>query len=99
MNMAAERYDTLEMARVQVYGRTGDLTVKMKNVSSTGALMELVNGDYRPQRGDFIQATIHLDSVGRIHEINGEVVWHDGLGFGINFIRKNDLLTRMMSKS
>jgi homogentisate 1,2-dioxygenase len=96
--MIAERFSTSEIARVQVYGRMGNMVAKLKNISSTGGFLELINGDYVPKQGDFVHMTVNLHSMGRIHEVDAEVVWNDALGFGISFVKKDQLLSRMMSK-
>ena len=97
--MNAERHQTSEIARVQVYGRLGSMVAKLKNLSSTGSFFELVNGDYVPRQGDFIHVTIQLHSLGRTHEFDAEVAWNEALGFGVSFVKKEHLLTKMMQKN
>ncbi len=97
--MNAERYKTSEIARLQVYGRMGTLLAKLKNISATGSFFELVNGDYIPNPGDFIHVTIQLHTVGRTHDFDAEVAWSEALGFGVSFVKKEHLLTKMMSKN
>jgi hypothetical protein len=87
----AQRYKTSEIAKIQVYGRSGDLVARLKNISAQGALLELLNGDFLPKRGDFIHITIHLSDVNKTHEINGQVIWSNELSFGIYFIKKQEL--------
>lgn len=95
----ADRHNTSEVAKVQIYGRPGEMVAKLKNISATGALLELMNGDYVPKQGDFVHIVIHLQSVKKTHEVDGEVVWNEQMGFGIAFIKKNQLISRMMSRS
>ncbi len=97
--LPAERYKTSEIARIQVYGRLGDMVAKLKNISSTGAMMELINGEYVPKSGDFVHAIIHLHAVNKTHEVDGEVVWTDELGFGISFVKKDQLISKMILKN
>ncbi len=97
--MNAERHPTSEIARVQVYGRMGTMVAKLKNISSTGSFFELVNGDYVPREGDFIHVTIQLHTVGRTHQFDAEVAWNNALGFGVSFVKKEQLLTKMMQKN
>ncbi|MEK6773738.1 MAG: PilZ domain-containing protein [Bdellovibrionota bacterium] len=96
---ASRRFSTLETAHVEVYGRMGTLVARMKNLSSTGAFLELANGEYIPQDGDFLHVTINLSTVGRSHAFDAEVVWNKGLGFGVNFIKKDQLLDKMLQRN
>jgi hypothetical protein len=95
----AERFNTSEIAKVIVYGRSVEMVAKLKNVSATGALFELINGDYLPKSGDFVHIVIHLHALKKTHEIDGEVVWNEGMGFGIAFIKKDQLISRMMART
>jgi hypothetical protein len=94
-----KRFSTLEMAHVQVYGRMGNLVSKLKNVSSSGAFLELTQGEYVPQQGDIIHVTVHLHSINRSRAFDAEVKWNDGLGFGVHFIKKDQLVEKMMTKN
>lgn len=95
----AQRYPTTEIAHIEVYGRMGRVAARLKNVSATGAFLQLTGGMYRPQKGDLVRATVHLHTLGRSRAVDGEVVWSRGAGFGISFLRKTDLLEKMFQKS
>ncbi len=97
--MTQKRFFTQELAHVQVYGRMGNLVSKMKNVSTTGAFLELSQGEYVPQKGDIIHVTVHLHSISKSRNFDAEVIWHQGLGFGIQFIKKDELVEKMMTKN
>lgn len=94
----AQRFQTKEIARIQVYGRIDNLTAKVSDVSATGAKLEIVSGDYLPQRGDLLHFKIELSDIQKSYEINGEVKWNNGLGFGVCFIKKSELVQKMMQK-
>lgn len=97
--MRARRFSTKEFARLQVYGRMESLIAKMKNLSSTGACLELVSGDYVPQKGDIIHFIVDLQDISKSYEMNGEVKWNDGLGFGISFVKKNELMSKIVQRN
>lgn len=99
ISMNADRHPTSEIARVQVYGRMGTMVAKLKNISTTGSFFELVNGDYVPRPGDFIHVTLQLHTVGRTHNFDAEVAWSSALGFGVAYVKKEQLLTKMMQKN
>lgn len=58
-----------------------------------------MNGESVPAKGDLVRITIHLNQIGRVHLLDAEVVWCSGLGFGIYFLKKAQLLERMFQKS
>ncbi|WII72802.1 PilZ domain-containing protein [Bdellovibrio sp. 22V] len=95
----AKRYQTKETAQIEVYGHIGTLVANLKNLSQTGAFLEVAQGDYVPQKGDLLNMTVNLKSLRRTHNIAAEVVWSKGLGLGICFINKDEVLERMMAKS
>lgn len=95
----AIRYQTKETAHVEVYGHIGILVANLKNISQTGAFLEVSQGDYVPQKGDLLNLTVKLDTVDRVHNVSAEVVWTQGLGLGICFINKDQILERMMAKA
>lgn len=95
----SRRYSTLETVQMEVYGRIGTIVAKMKNLSITGAYFELSGGEYTPQAGDFLHVIANLNSVGKSHAFDAEVVWNKGVGFGVNFIKKDQLLDKMLQRS
>lgn len=95
----AKRYTTKEKAQLEVYGHIGTLVANVRNLSQTGAFLEVSYGDYVPQKGDLLNMTVKLDSLQREHNVAAEVVWSKGLGLGVCFINKDDVLERMMAKS
>ena len=99
MPKAAKRFPTKEKAHVEVYGHIGILNALMKNLSETGALLEIAGGDYVPRKGDLLNMTVKLDSLERSHNLSAEVVWSQGMGLGICFISKDEVLERMMAKA
>lgn len=98
-SLTAERYPTSEIAHIEIYGRMGKAMAKMKNLSVTGAFMELQNSEYIPRKGDLIRATVHLHKLGRSRVVDAEVIWNRGLGFGVCFLKKAELLERMFQKN
>ncbi|MEN0059247.1 MAG: PilZ domain-containing protein [Bdellovibrio sp.] len=96
----AVRFPTKETAHIEVYGHMGSLMVHLRNLSRTGACLEVSNkGDYVPQKGDLLNMTVRLSSLQRTHHVTAEVVWTQGMGLGICFIDKGEVLERMMAKS
>ncbi len=93
----ALRFDTKEIAHIEVYGRHhGKMVAKLKNISSSGAFFELSQSEYVPRRGDMLCVTVHLGSLKKSHTIHAQVVWGRGLGFGAQFVPKEELVTKML---
>lgn len=97
--MSAKRFKTNEKAHVEVYGHVGVLNASMRNLSQTGAFLEVSRGDYVPRKGDLLNLTVSLDSLKKAHIMAAEVIWCKGLGVGICFISKDEVLERMMAKN
>lgn len=98
MSTAAKRYPTKEVAQIEVYGHIGVLVANLRNISQTGAFLEVRKGSYVPKKGDLLNMTVTLGDVQRTHNVSAEVVWSSGLGLGICFINKDEILERMMAK-
>lgn len=99
MSTTAKRFTTKESAQVEVYGHVGIMDVQLKNLSKTGAFIEMSKGDYVPQKGDLLNMTVTLDKLQKSHNVDAQVVWSKGFGMGICFISKDEVLERMMAKS
>lgn len=96
--MAAQRYLTREKASVEVYGRSGNIIAHVRDVSVTGACLEWSQELVELNEGDLVRLTIILKAVNRKHNLNAEVVWRAGKKTGINFIKSEDVIERMMEK-
>jgi hypothetical protein len=97
--MAATRYATKEKASIEIYGRSGNFIAQLKNVSVTGACLEWYQDDIPLEKGDLIRMTVVLRALNRRHNVNGEVVWNDGKMTGVNFIKSNEVIGKMMDRS
>lgn len=95
----AKRYKTQEKASIEVYGHSGILGARLRNLSETGAFLEFSHGDYVPKKGDLLNLTVNLDTIKKTHNVSAEVVWSSGMGLGVCFINKDEVLERMMAKT
>lgn len=95
----SQRFVTKERARLEVYGHVGVLSAEIRNLSHTGAFLEMNIGDYIPQKGDLLNMTVLLDSIKREHHVTAEVVWSKDGDLGVCFINKDQVLERMMAKA
>lgn len=92
------RYTTKEMAQIEVYGRMGKVFCKMANLSQSGAFLEIINSNYMPRKGDLVRITILLRQINKTHVVDAEIVWSRGLGLGISFLKKTDLVERLSGR-
>lgn len=95
-NAIAKRFATNESARVEFYGKKDIIFCRMNNLSKTGAFFEIVNSTARPKMGDLVRLNIHLRQVGRSHVVNGEIIWVKGYGFGVAFIKQEEVFQRFL---
>ena len=99
MSKKAKRHATKEKANIEVYGHRGILSASLRNLSGTGAFLEVAEGDYIPQKGDLVNVTVTLDRINRTHNVDAQVIWSKGMGMDICFISKDEVLERMMAKT
>ena len=94
----AQRYNTKEMAQIEVYGRMGKVFCKLGNLSESGAFLEIINSNYIPRSGDLIRITVMLRQLNKTHIVDGEIIWARGLGLGINFLKKKNLVEKLSGR-
>ena len=68
------RYDTDELARVEIYGTDTNSSARLKNLSYGGANL-MYNDEIQLESGDLVRVTIYLDSLNKRYSINGEIRW------------------------
>lgn len=94
-----KRFATLEIIALEVYGQMGEHVAKMKNLSKSGAFLEVVKGAFFPEKGDLIRMKITLSSLHKTHQVDAEVIWTQEKKFGVSFVKKEELVEKMLSKS
>ncbi|MBC7742679.1 MAG: PilZ domain-containing protein [Bdellovibrionaceae bacterium] len=94
----SQRYVTQELAQLEVYGRQGKVFCKMANLSSSGAFFEIINSNYMPRAGDLVRITVLLRQINKTHVLDAEIIWCKGLGLGLNFIKKHELIRKLSGR-
>ena len=94
--MAAIRYPTQEKASVEIYGRLGHFIADVKNVSETGACLELAEESPELQAGDLLRMTIVLRFLKRRHDLKAQVVWKKGNRTGVNFLKTTQFFEKII---
>ncbi|HPI39606.1 MAG TPA: PilZ domain-containing protein [Pseudobdellovibrionaceae bacterium] len=92
------RFDTKELAIIEVYGKMGKAPAQLKNISKTGAFLELNHTKILPQKGDILQITVQLKELRKERTLSAEVVWNQGFSLGIQFLAKDQVVSKLMNK-
>jgi Tfp pilus assembly protein PilZ len=94
------RFNTAEIAAVELYGRSDSYNSRVCNMSKGGAYLEFSN--HLPIRvGDMVRMKVELKDVSRIYTVPARVVWTGGtagrssaapkLGVGVEFVGLPDV--------
>lgn len=97
--MTAHRFSTQETADIEIYGRGDLVKTVMRNLSMTGAFFEVLGLTKSPNPGDILHITIHLKGLSRKRKLDAEVVWTSGRGLGVQFIKADDVMGKMLARS
>ncbi len=92
------RFYTKEIAIVEVYGKMGKAPALLKNISKTGAFLELNHSKILPQKGDILQITVQLKELQKERKFSAEVIWNQGFSLGIQFLAKDQVVSKLMNK-
>lgn len=95
----SERFQTNEKAYLEVYGKSGEGTAEIKNLSKTGACLEWDAKSIKLETGDFVRLTFDLKSVQKKRHVNAKVIWNKGQTSGIVFVRPEELIEKLTLKS
>lgn len=96
----SERYATHENVQIQVYGQGTHLQGFLKNLSRTGAGLEIVSREQGLQKGDLVSLTIELSSLSKTHSVDAEVIWTGAQGVvGVVFMKQSEVFSKMIVKA
>jgi hypothetical protein len=98
-NQPAQRFATKEKASLEVYGRKSIVLAEVKNMSKSGVCVEWSQSEVDLIQGDIVSLTIILKTLGRRHKVSAQVVWLQGNTSGLNFIRDDQLLEKIVEKT
>ena len=97
--MAAERYPTKERAEIEIYGRSGGIIAKIKDLSRTGACLQWDQASFQLKIGDLVRMRVFLKALKREHRVSAEVVWTNGTLSGIQFLNSSELVEKMFVRN
>ncbi len=97
--MSATRFETKETVQLQIYGKSGEVLLHMRNVSKSGACLECSPSRVPLKKGDLVRMIVELPEVSKKHKVSGEVIWCDGHRTGITFLSKQKVIQKIMGRS
>lgn len=97
--MRAERFETNERASLEIFGSSSSTVAELRNISVTGACLEWEDNGFQLSEGDLVRMTVDLQSLNRQHKVSGEVVWIDGRTTGVQFLKPNELVERIVGRT
>lgn len=83
---------------MEIYGEGGEILARLRNLSMTGAFFEVGAEAKQPRPRDLVRCKVHLPELAKVHTVDAEVVWNAETGFGVSFIKKEDLLEKMFHR-
>ena len=95
----SERFATNERVEIQVYGQGTQLQGFLKNLSRTGAGLEILNNSQGLQKGDLVSLTIELSSLSKTHNVDAEVIWSNETAVGVTFMKQSEVFSKMIFRA
>ncbi len=94
-----ERFRTYAKVRCHKYGSGYGAMMVLKNISKSGARLNLVTSASQFLKGDILRLVVELDTVNRNHVVNAEVVWSKEGALGVSFLSsKHEIMTKLLSR-
>lgn len=92
------RYRTYAKVRCQKYGAGLVSLMVLKNISKSGAKLNMISIQQEFQKGDILRMVIELDTIGRSRTVNAQVVWSQSGALGVSFLHPDDVVSRLLNR-
>lgn len=92
------RYNTYAKVRCQKYGSGSASLMILKNISKSGARLNLITSTSEFLRGDILRLVVELDTVNRNRIVNAEVKWTRGGAVGVSFLHPDSVVTKLLNR-
>lgn len=94
-----ERFRAYAKVRCHKYGSGYRAMMVLKNISKSGARLNLITTASQFLKGDILRLVVELDSVNRNHVVNAEVVWSKEGALGVSFLSsKHEIMTKLLNR-
>lgn len=94
----AHRYETNEKVVVTPIGAQKALASNLKNLSHSGACIQVQKGTHSLRSGDLVALTVLLSKVEKTHYLSAEVVWVRGNELGLRFVFWHQFKSKVLSQ-
>lgn len=92
------RYLAYAKVRCQKYGSGTTSLMVLKNISKTGARLNLLASTLNFHRGDIIRLEVDLEGIKRIRVVNAEVIWSRAGAMGVSFVPPEDVYNKLLGQ-
>lgn len=94
----SKRFQAYAKVRCQKYGSgTGALMI-LKNISKSGAKLNLISAASEFLKGDILRLVVELDAVSRNRVVNAEVIWSRGGSLGVYFLTPEKVVSKLLNR-
>lgn len=80
------------------YGSATKAQLRMKNISSSGALLSVLKSSESFHKGEIIRLTVDLFELKKIKMVSAEIIWVKKASVGVAFIKPNDVLPKLFER-
>lgn len=94
-----ERYRAYAKVRCHKYGSGYGAIMILKNISHSGARLNLITAASQFLKGDVLRLVVELDAVNRHHVVNAEVMWSKEGALGVSFLSsKHEIMAKLLNR-
>jgi hypothetical protein len=93
----AKRFAVYLLVSCQKYGAASNADLRMRNLSSSGALLAVLGSRVSFDKGDLIRLKVILNEIASVKIVNAEVVWAKNAKLGVCFIKPKDVLLKLFN--
>ncbi len=94
----AKRFQAYARVRCQKYGSGSGALMILKNISKSGARLNLITAASEFLKGDILRLVVELDAVSRNRIVNAEVVWSQNGSLGVSFLSPENVVTKLLNR-
>jgi len=94
----SKRFQAYARVRCQKYGSGSGALMILKNISKSGARLNLITAASEFFKGDIIRLVVELDAVSRNRTVNAEVVWSRDGSLGVSFLTPENVVSRLLNR-
>lgn len=91
----AKRYLVSLPVLSEKYGSALNARFRMINLSTSGALLKLLDSKELFKKGDILRLAIELEEINKTNMVSAEIIWVDQNKVGVSFLRPIDVLPKL----